>query len=74
MASWGNNAGNGGGWAHPLPKEERLDAFRLMVEQTSMLNASSTVAIIGHAAYFKSLVNIKMTSCQLLWKDSLQGE
>ena len=27
------------------------------------------VAIIGHAAFFQNFVEVKMTSCQMLWKE-----
>ena len=56
------------GWAHPLPKEKRLDEFRILVDR----RPAERVAIVGHAAVFKSLVGIKMTSCQMLWTDELR--
>ena len=36
-----------------------------VVEQAAMMAAADKVCIIGHAAYFKSLVGIKMTACQV---------
>ena len=56
------------GWAHPLPKEKRLEEFRTLIDG----RPAERVAIVGHAAVFKSLVGIKMTSCQMLWKDELR--
>eukprot|EP01047_Picozoa_sp_COSAG01_P044162 COSAG01_NODE_3974_length_5476_cov_20.885810_2_plen_42_part_00 len=34
-------------------------------------NASSKVAVIGHSAFFKSFVQVKMTSCQMYYVDNL---
>ena len=27
------------------------------------------VAIVGHAAFFQTFVDVKMTSCQMIWKE-----
>ena len=59
------------GYAHPEPKEERLDAFREMVLREAAHRDAHKVAVVGHAAFFKELVGIKMTACQMLWKPNL---
>ena len=55
-----------GGYYHPLPKEKRIEPFRELLHS---MGENDKVAVIGHAAFFAAFVNVKMTSCQMLWQD-----
>lgn len=55
------------GYTHPDPKEDRVVPFRsYLLDQSS---STDKVAIVGHAAFFQNFVDVKMTSCQMLWKE-----
>ena len=56
-----------GSWCHPQPKEERIDAFRDYLLESPA--STDKVAIVGHAAFFQTFVDVKMTSCQMIWKE-----
>jgi hypothetical protein len=51
------------------PKEDRISEFKAML--LGLPNASSKVAVVGHSAFFKSFVQVKMTSCQMYNVDNL---
>lgn len=64
---WVEKGGGSQGWAHPDPKEDRVEPFKEYLLNNTL--STDKVAIVGHAAFFQSFVDVKMTSCQMLWKD-----
>jgi broad specificity phosphatase PhoE len=65
--AWAEKGGGAQGWAHPDPKESRVDPFREYLLNSTL--STDKVAIVGHAAFFQNFVDVKMTSCQMLWKE-----
>lgn len=63
---WVEKGGGREGWAHPDPKETRVAPFKEYLLNNTL--STDKVAIVGHAAFFQSFVEVKMTSCQMLWK------
>jgi broad specificity phosphatase PhoE len=65
--AWVEKGAGSQGWAHPDPKEDRVDPFKEYLLNNTL--STDKVAIVGHAAFFQNFVEVKMTSCQMLWKD-----
>ena len=70
--AWVEKGGGSQGWAHPDPKEDRVVPFKEYLLNSTL--STDKVAIVGHAAFFQNFVEVKMTSCQMLWKEVARND
>lgn len=57
------------GWCHPQPKEQRFVPFRELLQSFS--ENGQKIAVVGHESFLRKFVDVKMTSCQMYFQDSL---